>query len=47
MHYRSELEIRKNLGTDTTGVRVSMSQIYDKLGDATTAEMLLNDNYEI
>ncbi|XP_067944236.1 tetratricopeptide repeat protein 28-like isoform X2 [Watersipora subatra] len=41
--YEKELEIRRSQGSDTTGVRVSLSRIYDKLGDVDKAEALLDD----
>ena len=41
-HYKSEFEIRKNLGEDTTGVRVKISQMYEQLGDNEAAASILD-----
>ena len=43
-HYKTELEIRKNLGSDTTGARVKISQIYEKMGDTAAAARVLDEN---
>ncbi|KAF6035159.1 hypothetical protein EB796_006533 [Bugula neritina] len=44
-NYKKELRIRLNLGEDTSGVRVAMSNVCEKLGDMQTAEQLVNDTY--
>ncbi|XP_067944003.1 tetratricopeptide repeat protein 28-like [Watersipora subatra] len=40
-HYEKELDVRKRLGVDTTRVTISLSHIYEEIGDIAKAEALL------
>ena len=43
-YYQKELECRRIMGEDTTNVRVTMSHVYQQMGDNTSAERILEEN---
>lgn len=43
-YYKRELECRRMMGEDTTNVRVTLSHVYQTMGDNSNAELILEEN---